>query len=231
MRQRLDIITQSLRLPSICVLCNQFHSKNGVVCVACQTLLAQLPAGCQRCALPLPSTTFPLCGHCIKNPPAFDAVHIRYAFVHHLRYLIHQFKYHNGLYLSKFLSELILEAIDKRNDLTHCLVPVPMHPNRLKKRGFNQAVILAQHLKTRLKIPINLNLCIKSLDTTAQMTLDREARERNLRQAFQINQKPPQHIAIIDDLLTTGSTAHELAQSLKKAGAVRVEVWCCARTI
>ena len=106
-----------------------------------------------------------------------------------------------------------------------------MHPNRLKKRGFNQAVILAQHLKTRLKIPINLNLCIKSLDTTAQMTLDREARERNLRQAFQINQKPPQHIAIIDDLLTTGSTAHELAQSLKKAGAVRVEVWCCARTI
>lgn len=230
MRQRLAIITQSLKLPSICVLCNQFHS-NGVVCVECHEQLAHLPAGCEKCALPLPSTTFPLCGYCLKNPPAFDAVYIRYAFVDHLRYLIHQFKYHNGLYLSKFLSELILEAVASREDLPQCLIPVPIHRNRLKSRGFNQAALLAQHLKIKLHIPIDLGLCIKVLDTSPQMTLDKGARESNLRLAFEVGHSPPQHVAIIDDLLTTGSTAHQLAHQLKKAGAQRVEVWCCARTI
>jgi predicted amidophosphoribosyltransferase len=107
-----------------------------------------------------------------------------------------------------------------------------MHPQKLKSRGFNQAAILVRLLAKKLQIPYDLSSCQKIVNTLAQAQLDGDKRALNMRGAYKIKELPPYtHVALVDDLLTTGSTANELAKMLKKSGIARVEVWCCARTV
>jgi ComF family protein len=106
-----------------------------------------------------------------------------------------------------------------------------MHRLRIKGRGFNQAAILAKSLAKKLQIPYDLSSCQKIINTVPQATLDGEQRQKNLRQAFKTKKLPYKHIALIDDLLTTGSTANELARILKESGVEQVDIWCCARAI
>ncbi|MGL5742893.1 MAG: ComF family protein [Legionella sp.] len=112
-----------------------------------------------------------------------------------------------------------------------CLIPVPMHPQRIRHRGFNQAAILAKLLAKKLKCAYDLTCCHKIHNTEPQANLDGEQRQKNLRRAFQSKPIPYDHVAIIDALLTTGSTANELAFSFKETGIKQVDVWCCARTV
>nr|WP_058465040.1 ComF family protein [Legionella cincinnatiensis] len=190
-----------------------------------------LGPGCRHCAYPLPNAHFLICGHCIKKPPSFDRALINYTFEEPLRSLLHQFKYHDGLYLTSFLSHLIFKSLSTQADLPQCLIPVPMHPQRIKRRGFNQAAVLARSLAKKLQLPYDLFSCQKILNTKPQAGLDEKQRRKNLRSAFITQQLPYQHVAIIDDLLTTGNTANELACTLKKSGVKQVDVWCCARAI
>ena len=106
-----------------------------------------------------------------------------------------------------------------------------MHPKRLKQRGFNQAAILTKLLARKLNIPYDLTSCQKIINTEPQASLDGEQRQKNLRKAFRCKPLPYEHVTLIDDLLTTGCTANELALTLKKTGVKRVDIWCCARTI
>lgn len=230
MRQKLLIVAQRLRLPSICVLCHQFHQGQFAVCAPCIAFMNPLGIACQHCAYPLADNHYLLCGHCIKKPPHFDNTFITYRFEEPLRSLLHQFKYHSGLYLASFLSHLIFQSIHKQSVMPQCLIPVPMHPQRIKLRGFNQAAVLTQNLAKKLKLPYDLSSCQKIINTEPQASLDKTERQKNLRHAFRCKEMPYQHIALIDDLLTTGSTVNELARVLKKAGVQRVDVWCCART-
>ncbi|TAL66031.1 MAG: ComF family protein [Legionella sp.] len=229
MRQKLASITQSFRLPTICTLCSQFHLGTLAVCHDCQHWLRPLGPSCQHCAYPLSSVEHLICGQCIKTKPHFDRAYIAYPFEEPLRSLLHQFKYHNGLYLKSFLGELMLKvSIDLQGQ---CLIPVPMHPLRLKQRGFNQAAVLTQYLAKTLQVPYDLFSCRKIINTAPQASLDGDLRRKNLRNAFEIKALPYQHVILIDDLLTTGSTANELARAFKKSGVQRVDVWCCARTV
>ena len=237
MRDKLLSIAQSIRLPSICVLCNQFNQGSNSICNYCIDLLPTLGPSCTHCAQPLFQEDYLICGHCIKNPPYFDRALVKYPFEEPLRTLLHRFKYHNALYLGSFLSQLILNAwnagINKPQSSSQpqCLIPVPMHPKKLKLRGFNQSVLLAQFLAKKLKIPYDFRSCEKIVNTKAQASLDGEQRQKNLKGAFRIDPLPYEHIAIVDDLLTTGSTANELARTLKNSGVKQVDIWCCARTI
>ena len=154
-----------------------------------------------------------------------------YQFEEPLRTLLHQFKYHNGLYLTKFLSQLILNAYHTNPTKPQCLIPVPMHPEKLKLRGFNQAAVLTKHVARALNLPYDLYHCQKQINTVPQASLNGEQRQKNLHKAFHVNPLPYEHVALIDDLLTTGSTANELAFTLKKAGIKTVDIWCCARAI
>lgn len=231
MRQKIWSLTQSLCIYSICILCKQYHNDKMAVCSHCIELMPLLGPGCHHCAYPLPDTQFLVCGHCIKNPPSFDRAFIKYTFEEPLRTLLHQFKYHNGLYLTSFLSYLIFKSLSSQVEMPQCLIPVPMHPQRIKRRGFNQAAILARSLAKKFKLPCDLFSCQKTLNTKPQAGLDEKQRKINLRSAFVTHQLPYQHVAIIDDLLTTGNTANELAYTLKKSGVKQVDVWCCARTI
>ncbi|KTD46405.1 ComF family protein [Legionella quateirensis] len=231
MRQKLLSITQSLRLPSICTLCNQFHKGPLAVCSFCVGLIKPLGSACIHCASPLPDEQYLICGSCIIKPPHYDKAIIGYTFDEPLRSLIHQFKYQNGLHLCNFLCQLMLDALQKTQDIPQCLIPVPMHPLRIKQRGFNQAALLTKKLARKLKIPYDLTSCQKRINTAPQASLDREQRQKNVRKAFHATPLPYEHVAIIDDLLTTGNTANELALALKKTGIKQVDVWCCARTV
>jgi ComF family protein len=229
--QKLLSVTQSLRLPSICTLCNQFHKGQLAVCNACIDLLPRLETVCHYCAYPLPKTNYLVCGNCIKKPPYFDRASITYSFEEPIRSLLHHFKYHNGLYLASFFSHLIMRSVIASNKRPQCLIPVPMHPHRIKQRGFNQAAILTKILAQTLQLPYHLTYCQKIINTAPQASLDQKQRHKNLRQVFKAKTLPYQHVALIDDLLTTGSTANELALTLKKTGVQKIEVWCCARTL
>ncbi len=116
------------------------------------------------------------------------------------------------------------------SELPECIIPVPLHHNRYRQRGFNQSIEIARHLSRQLSIPLDLSSCIRNRDTTHQTDLPAKQRRKNMRQAFSVlNPMPYQHVAIVDDVMTTGATASALAAALKKHGVNRVDVWVCAR--
>jgi ComF family protein len=194
-------------------------------------LIPKLGPACPYCAKPSPQSDYLICGTCIKNPPYYDNALVAYAFEEPLRSLLHQFKYHHQLYLCSFFGRLIVDAWKQKKSMPQCLIPVPMHPKKLKERGFNQTVLVAKYLGKALNIPYNRTSCQKIRPTKAQASLNGDQRRTNLKNAFHLQPIPYTHVALIDDLLTTGSTANELARTLKKAGVSHVEIWCSARTI
>jgi ComF family protein len=201
------------------------------VCTACIELMNRLGPSCRHCAYPLTDTYLLVCGRCLKKTPYFDRAFINYIFEEPLRSLLHQFKYHNGLYLGSFLCHLIYHSLPPQTALPQCLIPVPMHPQRIKSRGFNQAAVLVRLLAKKLDLAYDLTACQKIINTKPQADLDGEERKKNLKNVFKCTKLPWQHVAIVDDLLTTGSTANELAFTLKKVGVKQVDVWSCARTV
>ena len=223
-------ISQRLRLPAICALCNQYHPGSLAVCRPCHSYLTPIAPACYHCASSLPDDGFLICGQCCKQKPAIDNLIAACQYEEPLRGLLHEFKYHEGLYLGSFLANLILDALPPNLDKTQCLIPIPMHPKRLRQRGFNQSAELTKQLSRTLSIPYSLYDCMKTTNTAPQASLNAEQRRKNLTHAFNSNPLPYEHVTLIDDLVTTGSTINELAKILKKNGVSRVDAWCCART-
>jgi ComF family protein len=229
MRRIINSITQRWQLQALCVLCQQYHRGRFAVCEPCHTLITPLGPACRHCAEPLPDAAFLVCGRCCQKKPWVDSVFTAYRFEEPLRTLMHEFKYRQGLHLSSYFSQLMLNALPSDLYKTDCLVPVPMHPKRIRQRGFNQSAVLTKQLSRALKLPFSLSYCRKMTNTAPQASLNATERKKNLRGVFQAKQGSYQHITLIDDLLTTGSTANELAKTLKAQGVQQVNLWCCAR--
>ncbi|MFZ4076886.1 MAG: ComF family protein [Legionellaceae bacterium] len=227
----MDSISHLLHLPTYCTLCTQQHRGPWSVCLACASYLLPLGPACKHCATPLPNTTLPLCGPCAVKQPAIDTVFTSFRFEEPLRGLLHDFKYNEQLHLGGFFADLIVKALNNDALQTECLIPVPMHPKRLKERGFNQAALLTQHIAQRTKKPYTLFSCKKLVHTAQQAHLNARTRQMNLNNAFSSKPLPYQHVTLIDDLITTGSTANALASCLKRTGIRQVDVWCCAKTV
>jgi ComF family protein len=115
--------------------------------------------------------------------------------------------------------------------LPSLIIPVPLHPKRLRERGFNQALEIAKPISKKLKIPIDKKSCYRIRHTAAQSGLSQSDRLKNLANAFEMK-KPliAKHIALIDDVMTTGQTLMELANLLYKNGVEKIDIWCCAKT-
>lgn len=110
------------------------------------------------------------------------------------------------------------------------LLPVPLARRRFRERGYNQAIVLAEHIHATARIALRTDVLVRTRETQVQAGLDQQARRRNIHDAFEIaSALPATHVAILDDVVTTGSTANEIARVLKQAGANRVEVWAIAR--
>ncbi|CAK0757905.1 competence protein ComFC [Gammaproteobacteria bacterium] len=149
-------------------------------------------------------------------------------------HLIITLKFHSRLAHARLLGELLADHLAAREDpLPELILPVPLHPTRLRTRGYNQAVELARPIARRLGLSIDTTLCRRIRATASQSTLDAKTRRRNMHGAFAITSKnriAGGRVAILDDVVTTGNTVEEFARVLRQAGAREIEVWAVART-
>jgi ComF family protein len=220
--------------PPACRLCSARISGNLHLCAGCRDDLPRLAPGCSRCARPLgDGASDRHCGRCQRKPPAYDRTTALYHYRPPLDYLVKRLKFSGDLGMGPLLAELLRRELQGRIDaLPGLLVPVPLHPDRQRERGYNQALELARPLGRALDIPVDNRLCRRTRPTAAQSLLGTTARRVNIRNAFAVDVATVQpHIAIIDDVMTTGCTAHELARVLKRAGVKLVEVWVVARAV
>lgn len=220
---------RSLAFPPVCVLCGDVGAGNRDLCAHCVALLPLNKQYCPHCALPLPTSI--VCGQCQQTEPAFDQVFAPYQYADPVRLLIHQFKLTARLDVGRLLAQLMIEQLHNIvNDSPDVIVPIPLHHTKLKKRGFNQSLELSRFIAASMDVAINHRDCRRMLDTPNQSGLSGHARRKNMRGAFSIDRSfSAQHVAIVDDVMTTGSTANELAKALKKSGVAQVSVWVVAR--
>lgn len=146
------------------------------------------------------------------------------------RYLITSLKLSSNYPASRLMGNLMAERLSKEQKHPELIIPVPLHPTRYRSRGFNQATEIARPISKVLNIAIDRHSIQRIIDTGTQTKLHAKERHKNLRGAFQLK-KPiaANHVAIIDDVITTGSTVTELAKTLKKSGIEEIEVWSFAR--
>lgn len=164
-------------------------------------------------------------------PPYFNQTVAGYLYEEPLKTLLKEFKFKQQLFLSKFLAQLIIKSIKAEPEsLPECLIPIPLDNNRLKQRGFNQALEIAKIISKQLSIPIDYKSCIRIKNTLPQASLSASLRKSNIKNAFKCQKLNYTHIAIVDDIMTTGETANELAKKLKQQEIKVIELWCCAKT-
>lgn len=224
--------------PGCCVLCGSESDRVIDLCYHCESDLPHNNQCCIRCSIPLINNdqSGTLCGECIAHPPIFDQclAPLRYEFP--VSALISRYKYQGHFCSGAVLADILLTKLFKdqirdQNKKPDLIVPVPLHRQRQFFRGFNQSQWLAQYLSRELNVPVDAYLLKRCRKTPPQQGLKRKQRQKNLKGAFQVNRPiEGKHIALVDDVVTTGSTVSELAQLLKKAGATKVEIWCLART-
>lgn len=210
-----------------CFLC-QAPAGHERVCAACVASLPLAGPACPRCALPMARDE--ACGRCLRAPPAFDAALAAFEYRFPIDRLVQRFKFAGDLAIGRWLGERLAAAVHAqgRPDL---LVAPPLTPARLRERGFNQAVELARAVARDRRVPLELAALRRVRETAPQPGLGRRARRENLQWAFAAQGRwPGAHVALVDDVMTTGATAEALAQALKAAGAARVSVWVLART-
>ena len=227
--RHLSSILANCLYPERCVLCRA--PATNALCPDCRVDLPFIERGCKRCALPLSGTGNGLeCGACQRRAPAFDRAAIPLLYAPPADVLITRFKFHGKLPLAATLATLIAEHVqsDPRPDV---IVPVPLHPIRVRERGFNQSLELARVLSRQLAVPLSKRALTRTRHTQPQTNLDLRRRRRNLVGAFRaVAQDLPTHVALVDDVMTTGATAEAAATELKRAGAISVSVWAIART-
>ncbi|YCH22468.1 ComF family protein [Pseudomonas sp. D1-3] len=225
-----------LKIKQTCLLCDERVDTPLPLCAGCEAELPWLGAHCQVCALPLAVDGL-TCGNCLKRPPPFSRVEAPWGYGFPVDALINRFKHQArwpiGRLLGDLLARHLAHAFNEGLPRPDLLLPVPLSPKRQRQRGFNQAQMLAEVLSRALQIAPRSDWLLRIGDPPAQQKLDAAARRRNLRGAFTLSPSARPnglHLALVDDVLTTGATAQQLARLLIRAGALRVDVYCLART-
>lgn len=232
-------------LPGHCKLCKSDSLRWLDICALCESDLPDIGDHCDICSEPFsqPRPEALTCGQCLNRTPHFTRTDIPYLYKAPIDRLLIAFKFKGDLVAGKILGELLNQHLSQQVEqpMKHgfaapeAIIPVPLHWRRRFGRGFNQAQELAISLSQGLNIPVNNKLVLRKNHTPAQINLDREERLHNLRNAFAISsaacseQIEGKSFAIVDDVLTTGSTANAIAKLLIDNGAAQVIVWAVAR--
>ncbi len=226
---------EAVLLPPVCMLCGSAGERSADhlrdLCPSCQDALPWAGSQCARCALPLSATALEaLCGRCQTQPLAFERCLAPFVYRAPLDHLLLGLKFSGRLSQARLLGELMAQWLATVVDVPpDHIIPVPLHATRLRERGFNQAVELARPIARQFGLPLKLDAVRRLRATPPQSDLSRKARLKNIKGAFAVSRSLQGKVVIIDDVMTTGSSAHELAQTLLAAGAEQVEVWVCAR--
>lgn len=222
---------QSRLFPPTCIICGGQGGEGVDLCPGCEKDLPWQQDACHRCALPLHGAGAEVCGRCQNDPPSYDRAYSVFHYAHPLDRLIQDLKFHHKLTIARLLGEIMADNLAHRaQPRPELIIPVPLHPARLRQRGYNQALELARPIARRLGVPLDFRSVQRQRATPAQSDLPAADRHRNVKDAFTVAANfRAHHVAIIDDVMTTGSTVEELAVALRKAGVEKIEVWVCAR--
>jgi ComF family protein len=207
--------------------------QSGPECI-CDYCLGDLPwnrSACGACGLPIPATAGVTCGPCLRKAPPWNSAiaALRYEFP--VRELVRKFKFKRHLACGRVLSGLLACRVQQSADHPGRLIPVPLHGLRLFRRGFNQSYEIARYLGKTLGIPLFARELRRTRRTRSQSGLDAAGRRGNLKNAFgwRGGSLEGMHVALVDDVMTTGATLAECARVLHRAGAARVDAWVVAR--
>lgn len=171
-----------------------------------------------------------LCGACLRRPPVWNEALAALVYEYPVDQLVRQFKFQRSLACGQLLADEMIGYVNQSGTaLPDVLIPVPLHLTRRFWRGFNQAEFLARRLGSRYKIPVLVNQLQRTRRTSAQSGLDHQARKKNIRGAFSCRRLGNVRVALVDDVLTTGTTLAECARAVRAAGASNIAVWVAAR--
>lgn len=220
--------------PTHCLLCHQLTADTDL-CAACTAELPWLTGACPRCGAQQHNRLLPElpCGACLTNPPPYDNTVALFQYAAPISHWVLALKFRDKLLYARVLGKLLAQRITQHypTNKPEWIIPVPLHPLRLRQRGYNQALEIARPLAKHLTIPLLHRDCQRTKATEPQASSTAQQRRRNLNGAFWLHPNfRAQHVALVDDVVTTGSTAAELAHTLKRAGVTTVDVWCCAKT-
>jgi len=215
-------------LQGACLLCGAPSGQSGL----CQACFDSLPFArsdrCPVCAVATPGAT--LCGRCLKHPPAYDRVVVALDYVSPVDFLVADLKYSRRLAAARMLAYPLARRLEEE-PYPDIVLPMPIAASRLRERGFNQASEIARHACAGFGIRISERLARRTFAQHSQTALPWRDRARNVRGAFECEMDlKDKTIAVVDDVITTGATLHELATTLKNAGAGKVVGWIAART-
>lgn len=205
-------------------------SREGLWCGACDYALPYLGSPhCPVCALPTPGGE--VCGHCLAHPPLFTRTTAVFGYAFPLDKLIQAMKYGEQLALAHAFAKKLLQHID-RNNLPDCLIAMPLHPAKLRERGFNQSLLLARTISRELKLELMTGSCRRVRDTPPQSVLPWKERKKNVHNAFCCDiDLTGKSIALVDDVLTSGASLNALSGAVRKRGAGEITAWVIARTL
>lgn len=219
--------------PPRCVICGAAGMDDMDICDHCYRKLPWLRSACTQCALPLAGHSGDRlkCGRCLQKMPSFDHSLSLFSYEQEVIRLIHQLKFNEKLVCARLLGGMLTDAIMRHESaLPDCILPVPLYRTRLRRRGFNQSIELARPVARAFRLPLETQSVIRHRNTHSQTGLNKKQRRHNIRGAFvTVGSLDYDHVAILDDVVTTTSTVNELANLLKRAGVGRVDVWSIAR--
>jgi len=220
-------------LPGACEVCGSWS--RGGLCGACGEHFASRGHRCSRCALPL-ATGLDACTDCVREPPPFERCLCVADYGFPWQGLIARFKYGQAPELAALLAAA-LRASAARDEAPRpqAFVALPLSPRRLAERGYDQAWELARQLGRQHGLPAHARALERRFDAPPQARSSRAQRMRNLQGAFAVPARAQRlvegrHLALVDDVMTTGASAREAARALRAAGAGRVDLWVVART-
>lgn len=220
-------LLKSRLFPQPCLLCGASNGEDVGLCSACLNDLPFHDAYCPQCGLH--SLNHQLCGACIASPPDFDATHAVFRYEYPISQLLQQYKYHQQLALAETFAALMLNHIQQPPDL---IIPMPLHPQRLQERGFNQSLEIAKIIGRQHQRLVDYQACQRVKFSPPQASLPLKQRVKNMKGAFACSQDlSGLRIALVDDVMTTGASLNALAKAVKTKGAAHVECWVIARTL
>ncbi len=218
---------RDLVVPDRCVLCLAIH--DGGFCHSCHELLPWIGIACESCRRPLahPGT----CGDCQRARPPWQGMVVPFHYADPVSRLLHRLKYDRCLRHVAPLAMALAEQVHRQCAvLPDVIAPVPLHPRKLRSRGFNQSALLARETGRLLGVAVDQDLLIRTRETPSQTRLDVAAREKNLHDAFAVRGAGRYDaVAIIDDVITSGATLRATCRALRRQGLSQIDAWAIAR--
>jgi len=212
-----------------CLMCSEpGHADN--ICKDCLRALPRIESACYYCAYPIKTS---VCGKCILHRPNYRLI-APFQYIHPVDRLIYQLKFKPSLKHAKLFGELfskILSQYYEHRSFPEVIIPIPLSKQRFRERGFNQSMEIARTVSKHFGIPIDSRTCSRIRHTKAQSKLDFKNRRENIKNAFKVGKNRYRHIAILDDVVTTGFTITEAANTCLDSGISQIDVWSIARVV